>query len=98
MEAVFHPLVQSDLKAALKYYDAEGGSKLGDRFFDDAESTVGRVLENPKRFHSIRGGIRRRASFKSFPYHFIFEERGNVLRFLVIRHDKRHPNYGLRRR
>ena len=98
MEVIFHRLIQSDLKAALSYYDAEGGSKLGDRFFEDAEATVARVIHHPRGFHYIEENLRRRASLSSFPYHFIYEETAGHIRFLVLRHDKRHPKFGLRRR
>lgn len=37
-------------------------------------------------------------TFCPFPYHFLYEEDQRKIRFLVLRHDKRHPNFGLRRR
>jgi hypothetical protein len=97
MGAIFHRLFKKDLRIALAYYDAEGGAKLGDRFFDDVQATVAKVMQNPCGFHFVDEGLRR-ASLESFPYHFIYEERGAVVRFLVLRHDRRHPSFGLRRR
>ncbi len=75
MEVIYHRLLQKDLRAALAYYDAEGGEKLSDRFFQDAEDTAARVIANPRGFHYIEEGYRRRASLRSFPYHLIYEER-----------------------
>lgn len=97
MDVIYHRGIKRDLRSALSFYDTEGGSKLGDRFFTEAEDAVALVLENPKRFHWIDDGLRR-ASLSSFPYHFIFEENDRSVRFLVLRHDKRHPSFGLRRR
>lgn len=99
MQVIYHRWVQKDLSAAISYYDSEGGTKLGDRFFEEAEATAAKVIENPRRFHFVEeGDIRRRASLRSFPYHWIFEEKPSLLKFLVLRHDKRHPSFGLRRR
>ena len=69
------PSAPEGSQAALAYYDAEGGEKLGDRFFQDAEDTAARVIANPRGFHYIEEGYRRRASLRSFPYHLIYEER-----------------------
>lgn len=98
MRVFFHRLIAKDLKAALSYYESEGGPKLGDRFFDDVEKTVARVVENPRAFHFLEGVRFRRASLERFPYHFLFEERESNVRFLVMRHDKRNPAFGLKRR
>lgn len=97
MEVIHHRLVQRDLRNALLYYDSEGGEKLGDRFFMEVERVVEKVSENPKRFHFIADGIRR-ASMDTFPYHFLYEESETRIRFLVLRHDKRHPTFGLSRK
>lgn len=99
MEVVFHRLINRDFSIAIDWYESEGGVALGDRFFDEAEIIVQSIEENPKGFHFSDGGFRR-AALKSFPYHFLYEyEEGlDFLRVLVLRHDQRHPSYGLRRR
>ncbi|MCW1926242.1 type II toxin-antitoxin system RelE/ParE family toxin [Luteolibacter arcticus] len=94
---ILHPRIQRDLRAALSYYEEEGGPGLADRFFDEAEAVVDALKRNPQGFHFIAEGLRR-ASFQSFPYHFVYEEDPIRVRVLVLRHDKRHPAYGLRRR
>ena len=71
MEVIYHPLIRKDLREALYHYDAEGAAELGDRFFDEAEKVVARVLRNPKGFH-IQEKDLRLAQFKVFPYHFRF--------------------------
>lgn len=97
MGVIFHVLIKKDLRAALDYYDSEGGIKLGDRFFEELEASVARVVENPRRHHFVDEGLRR-APLHSFPYHFLYEERDGGIHFLVLRHDKRHPSFGLKRR
>jgi len=97
MEVIYHRLIQKDLHVALDYYESEGGPELADRFFDEAEDTVARVLKNPRGFHFQDRDLRR-AQFKVFPYHFLFRDLGYAVRFHVLRHDRRHPSYGLRRK
>ena len=55
------------------------------------------VKGNPQRFHFIAEGWRR-TSLQSFPDHFVYEERPGLVKIPVLRHDKRRPSYGLRRR
>ncbi len=73
MRVIYHQQIKRDLRIALTFYDAEGGSKLGDRFFDEVEITVAQVMRNPQGFHFADDGLRR-AALSSFPYHFLFEE------------------------
>lgn len=97
MDIIYHRRIQKDLRAALDFYENEGGSKLGDRFFADVEQTVARVIRNPQAFHYVTDSLRR-TSLECFPYHFLFEENSQRVHFLVLRHDKRHSNFGLRRK
>ena len=97
MEVIHHRGIQKDLHNALAFYEDEGGRKLADRFFAEAEQIVARVTQNPQAFHFVTPMLRR-ASFESFPYHFLYEEGHRNVRFLVLNHDKRHPSFGLRRR
>ena len=99
MKVVFHRLFQKDINSAMKYYDAEGGEELGDRFFVEIERAVHKVIENPKGTHFVKGRTDlRRAPLKTYPYHIIYEESEVRLRFLILRHDRRHPSYGFYRK
>jgi len=90
-------LSKKDLRTALRYYDSAGGTRLGDRFFEEVEAALERVSKNPKRYHFVADGLRR-ASLHSFPYHFVYEENEERIHFLVLRHNKQHPAFGLKRR
>lgn len=98
MEVIFHRLINKDLRIALEWYESEGGETLADRFFADAEDTVEKISRNPQGFHFSDGGLRR-AALSPFPYHFLYEFAEEVDRvwIAVLRHDHRHPSYGLRR-
>ena len=49
----------------------------------------------PGRYHFFKGDLRR-ANLKRFPYHFLYRVAGDCVRVLVVRHNRRHPDYGLK--
>jgi plasmid stabilization system protein ParE len=95
MEVVFHPLVRGDVEEALTYYRRISG-RLGDEFHDELRGLINQAAENPLRFHQAGQGFRR-ANLKRFPYHVLYEVRPEALRVMLVRHNKRHPQYGLPR-
>ncbi len=97
MLLVFHRLIQRDLHSVLTYYTEEGGPKLSDRFYKEFERVTAEIARNPKRFHFV-SGVLRRANFRKFPYHLLYRETEEGARVLILRHHRRHPNYGLARR
>ena len=96
-ELSIHPLVQRDLYRILDDYRIEGGAKLADRFFDEAERIVERIRNTPEHFHYV-DDHHRRANLKTFPYHFIYEMTLRGPRITVVRHHKRNPRYGMQRK
>jgi plasmid stabilization system protein ParE len=97
MRLAFHPLVPKDLRRALSYYEDEAGPEVARRFQEEFDGLSAAIEENPKRFHGLAGSHLRRANFRSFPYHLIFEETAGGPRVLVLRHHRRHQDYGLGR-
>ena len=95
MTETFHRLVRRDLREALDHYETEGGAILADRFFAEVENCVLAITTNPNR-HFSDGGYRRHG-LDSFPYHFLFEVGQHGIWIAVLRHDRRHWSYGLRR-
>ena len=95
MEVIFHPLVRRDVEEPLSYYRKISAS-LADEFRDELRSTIGRAADNPLRFPPAEQGFRR-ANLKRFPYHVLYEVRPENLRVMLVRHHKRHPDYGLPR-
>jgi plasmid stabilization system protein ParE len=81
----------------LDFYESEGGRRAGDRFFDAVENAISRVVENPRGF-PFAWKENRRVPIDSFPYHFLYREEIGGIYILVLRHDKRHPGFGLSRR
>lgn len=97
VSVIFHRLVQRDMSGILNYYTEEAPASVGDRFFQSFLEVVDKAVHNPKIFHPISAALRR-ADIPGFPYHFLYRETGQGIRILVLRHDRRHPGYGLNRR
>jgi len=97
MALIFHRLVQKDLRTVLRYYEEESGVQLADLFFAELDSLVAQIANKPTKFHLVSSGLRR-ANMRRFPYHLLFRGSEAGVRVLVLRHHKRHPNYGIDRK
>ena len=97
--AFFNRLVQQDMNELCHYYREEAGETLADRFFDVALLVIEKATANPRHFHPLENQpLLRRAPVEGFPYHFLYREIPEGIRVLVLRHDRRHWDYGIRRR
>jgi plasmid stabilization system protein ParE len=95
VEARFHRRVQADLDEILrKYYEVS--HQLGDDFFAEFQIGIRKIVENPRFFHFDRSGLRR-CNLDRFPYHFLYDIRGEYVRIWVLRHNRRDPALGLKR-
>lgn len=94
---VFQRLVQRDMNEILRYYQNEVGEVVADRFYHTFLQVAERALGNPQYFHPV-SDLLRRAPIPGFPYHFLYRNISNGIRILVLRHDQRHPSFGLRRK
>lgn len=99
MRVEFHPAVQKDFNAALEYYEAEGGPHLADRFAEEVRSCVAAIKAGSTRFSFYQNSDRfRRIRLKSFPYIMVYREHVAVVRVSVLKHERRHPRFGMARR
>jgi plasmid stabilization system protein ParE len=96
VEVKYHPLVKRDVLEILRYYH-EISSRLADEFHDELQVVISQAAENSQRFPSIDKGFRR-ANLKRFPHHLLYEIRDEAIRVMVVRHNKRHPEFGLQRK
>ena len=95
MRLSFHPLVQKDINAILRRYDAIS-TKLGDQFFAELTAAFDSILRNPQRGHLSEGDVRR-FNLTSFPFHFLYRLLPGRVRITIVKHHKRHPQLGVRR-
>jgi plasmid stabilization system protein ParE len=94
MEIAYHPLVRGDVLSILRYYHAIS-PQLADEFHEELRMTIDHAAENPMS-HPTEKGFRR-ANLMRFPYHVLYEVRTDCIRVMVVRHNKRHPDFGLER-
>ncbi len=96
MDLVFHPKAAKDVrKIAARYADIV--ESLEDRFWAEFDEAVDKLAKFPERHHYDPSGLRR-SNLDKFPYHILFEERSGYVRVLAVRHHRRKPTYGLRRK
>jgi hypothetical protein len=96
MRLVLHPAVPKEVARILQNYD-QVSSKWDDEFWEELLSTMERAATQSGVHHFERTGRRRRANLKRFPYHFLFREVSGGIRVTAVRHNKTHPQTGLRR-
>ena len=96
MDVSYHPLVQRDMAEVLKYY-TEISTRLADEFHAEVRGIISQAAHNPLRFHPTERDFRR-ANLRRFPYHILYEVRADSLRVMHVRHNKRHPDYGMERK
>ena len=97
MYLVFHPKVYSDIDEIMEYYERVATSELADEFYSELRYYMQQAAERPESF-AIRERDLHRVNLQRFPYHFLFRIVGDVVRVLVVRHHRRRPTVGVRRR
>ena len=97
MRPVFHPQVYADLAKIMEYYERVATPELADDFYREFRLFVEEAVGRPESF-TLRERDIRRANLRRFPYHFLFRVGGDAVRILVVRHHRRRPSFGVRRR
>jgi plasmid stabilization system protein ParE len=93
-----HRRVTQDINEAELYYQSEGSQELADRFLSELFEAFQEAANYPTKSHYDVFSCSRRVNLKTFPYHFLYANyRGYILIF-VVRHNKRYPSFGLRRK
>ena len=96
MDLIFHPKAAEDARWVARQY-AEISESLSSRFWEELDAAIGNIGEFPERHHFDPSGFRR-ANLAKFPYHILFEQGLESIRVMVIRHNRRHPSFGLGRK
>lgn len=96
MRIEYHPAIEVELAEIRDYYN-ERFLNLGADFINEVERQVLRIAAMPSRWMIVRGDTRR-ALMKRFPYAILFRVVDDtVIRVTVIKHERRHPSYGISR-
>ena len=98
MTLEFHPDVQRDVNRILAFYWREGGQSLADRFYAAMVERLTAVAHHPERFSPYLGNaVFRRAIIEKFHHLIIFRIKGDTVRVIVVKHERRHPRHGMSR-
>lgn len=97
MRIEYHPSVAGELEEIRDFYESRSEG-LGLDFVNEFEKQALRIVTMPERWMIVRGDIRR-SMMKRFPYVIFFRLIGTgSVRVTVVKHERRHPSYGLNRK
>lgn len=90
MRLSVHPSASDEFDNAVAYYSANARRGTAERFLQAVDETINRILEAPKQQAIITGGVRR-WRVEGFPYAIFYRVKGDVVRVLSCKHDRRRP-------
>jgi toxin ParE1/3/4 len=97
MSIEYHPSLYAELEEVRDYYESQSIG-LGGDFVDEFERQVLKIAAMPDRWMIVRGDLRR-SLMKRFPYVILFRVlQDDVIRVTVVKHEKRHPSFGMLRK
>lgn len=99
MEVRYHPSASRDLSEAIRYFE-ENTISAGDRFKARLVEAVEILVKHPHFGHPVGPDGFRQIALKGFPWDLVYfpNEVSGVLWITVVRHQARHPSYGMKRR
>lgn len=96
MQIIRHPKLAVDIRETASHY-GEVSERVLSSFWTELDLILASIERNPRSYHFDACGLRR-AGFQKFPYHLLFEVENDTIFLVVLRHDRRHQNFGLSRR
>lgn len=97
MEIIVHPEVDNDLLGQIKFYSLEASHEVALEFYTEFRQCFGIIAARAESFPLYTSRLRR-INFRRFPYHILFEVLDNeVVHIVVVKHDRRDPDFGLDR-
>ena len=94
-EVVFHPEASAEYGEAYAWY-ADRDPRTADRFEQEVESAVQRIVEGPHRWPRY-DEKHRKLVLRRFPYVVIYREHGNRIWIVAVAHGHRRPGYWKKR-
>ncbi len=97
MRIDYHPAIADELEEIRDHYEVHS-SGLGHDFVDEFERQIVTIAAMPTRW-MVAGGNVRRSLMRRFPYVILFRiVADDTIRVTVVKHERRHPAFGLFRR
>lgn len=96
MQVIRHPKLAADIRDVAIHY-AEVSERVLSSFWTELDLILASIKRNPRSHHADLCGLRR-ANFQKFPYHLLYQVDDEIIFLVVLRHDRRDPNFGVNRR
>lgn len=97
MRIDYHPAIAEELEEIRNHYE-ERSEGLGADFVNEFERQVFAIATMPTRWMVVRHDLRR-VLMKRFPYVILFRiVEVDAIRVTVVKHERRHPAFGIFRR
>jgi plasmid stabilization system protein ParE len=91
MTYYFHDQAEKELEEIEKYFD-DIRDELGDRFRDEIQLAISRILKRPQAWQPMTTSTRR-CRLNSFPYGLVYMVEAEEVRVIAVMHLHREPNY-----
>lgn len=91
MNYSFHHHAEEELEEIEKYYD-NIREELGDRFRDEIQVTISRILKRPQAWQPLSSSTQR-CRLNIFPYGLVYQVKADEVRMIAVMHLHREPNY-----
>lgn len=97
MRVEYHPAVENELREIIKYYN-QSIAGLGFEFLDEFEKQILKISSMPTLWITVQDDIQR-SLMERFPYVIYFRViDSSVLRVTMVKHQRRHPKLGIKRK
>lgn len=80
----------------MDWYDDNVSPEHAQDFYKEFRKATQKAVEKPF-LYSDRGQGYRRINLRRFPYHILYRVKNDQVEVASVRHNARHPNFGMRR-
>jgi plasmid stabilization system protein ParE len=92
-----HPEAEKEIADTIDFYLRNAGLAIAEKFLEEFHRAANFLVENPEAgTPSLRG--RRTFPLHLFPHSIVYVPSHGAIHILVVRHQRRQPGYGAKRR